>query len=278
MDAVDKYDPDFIYTDGTDQQPFSGRSTGTGIKADAMQRVIAYYYNRALERRGKVNTFSVVKFRHKTNGTVTTEEFGIPAEIKSNEPWIAEAPVGDWYYGPGFTYNSDMLIRYIIEAIARDGNAAICVSLLPDGSLDEGSKKMLEEVGVWMHRNGEAVYGSRAWVIPGEGEMIDGELKMLPGGKLGSRHAEFEFSPQDFRFTIGQNGALYAFCMTVPAPGTNLKIRSLAKDGKHRDQIINSVNSLGFSGELLWKQEANGLSIICPEEIPFATSLVFKIE
>ena len=38
MDAVDKYQPDFIYTDGTDQQPFSGFGTGTGYKCDAMQR------------------------------------------------------------------------------------------------------------------------------------------------------------------------------------------------------------------------------------------------
>ncbi len=69
MDAVDKYDPDFIFTDGTVQGPFTGNGTGTGIKADAMQRVISYYYNRTLQRRGKVNTFSIVKFRSKTNGT-----------------------------------------------------------------------------------------------------------------------------------------------------------------------------------------------------------------
>ena len=48
MDVVDQYDPDFIYTDGTVQQPFSGNGTGTGIKADAMQRVIADFYNRTL--------------------------------------------------------------------------------------------------------------------------------------------------------------------------------------------------------------------------------------
>src|ERR1035437_5335884 len=92
MDVVDQYDPDFIYTDGTDQQPFSGSGTGAGLKADAMQRVIADFYNRALQRRGQVNTFSIVKFRHKTNGTVTTEEFGVPPNINTNQPWIAEAP------------------------------------------------------------------------------------------------------------------------------------------------------------------------------------------
>ena len=54
MDAVDKYNPDFIYTDGTDQQPFSSSGTGTGYKCDAMQRVIADFYNKTLDRRGKL--------------------------------------------------------------------------------------------------------------------------------------------------------------------------------------------------------------------------------
>ena len=47
--------------------------------------------------------------------------------------------MGDWFYAPGFTYDSGMMIRYVIEAVARDGNAAVCISILPDGSLDEGS-------------------------------------------------------------------------------------------------------------------------------------------
>jgi alpha-L-fucosidase len=278
MDVVEQYDPDFLYTDGTDQQPFSGHGTGTGFKADAMQRVIADFYNTTLRRRGQVDTFCIVKFRRKTNGTVNTEEFGIPEHIKTDQPWIAEAPVGDWFYAPGFTYDSGMMIRYVIEAIARDGNAAVCVSLRPDGSLDEGSRKMLEEVGVWMRRNGEAVYGSRAWSIPGEGELVNGKLKMLPGGKLGRTHANFRFGPQDFRFTVGKNGALYAFCLTVPAPGTNLKIRSLGTETGKRSRPVRTVKLLGHDGPLEWRQEADGLAITCPAEMPFATAVVFRIE
>lgn len=278
MDVVDQYQPDFIYTDGTDQQPFSGRGTGTGLKADAMQTVIADFYNTTLARRGKVDTFSIVKFRKKTNGTVTTEEFGLPDHIRTDQAWIGETPVGDWFYAPGFTYDSGMMIRYITEAASRDGNAAICISLLPDGSLDDGSRKMLKEVGVWMRCNGEGIYGSRAWKIPGEGEMVNGKLKQLPGGGLRKHHADFKFSPQDFRFTVGKNSVLYAFCMTVPAPGTELKIKALGSDAKNLTQVIKSVKLLGHDGELKWKQEADGLVITCPAEMPFATAVAFRIE
>lgn len=278
MDVVEHYDPDFIYTDGTVQGPFTGDGTGTGLKADAMQHVIADFYNRTLKRRGVVNTFSIVKFRNKTNGTVNTEEFGVPEKINTDQTWIAEAPVGDWFYAPGFTYNSGMMIRYVIEAIARDGNAALCISILPDGSLDAGSLKMLKEVGVWMRRNGESVYGSRAWTIPGEGAIVDGKLKMLPGGGLTKRQAEFKFDEHDFRFTIGKNNALYAFCMTVPAPGTQLKIKSLGAAAGFPGKAVKNVTLLGYKGKLQWKQEADGLSITCPVQMPFETAVVFKVD
>jgi alpha-L-fucosidase len=202
----------------------------------------------------------------------------VPEKINTNQTWIAEAPVGDWFYAPGFTYNSGMMIRYVIEAIARDGNAALCISILPDGSLDAGSLKMLKEVGGWMRRNGEAVYGSRAWQIPGEGEIINGKLKMLPGGKLSRSQAEFKFNEHDYRFTIGKNKALYAFCMTVPSPGVALKIKSLGTDATYLGKAIQRVTLLGYNGTLQWKQEADGLSIICPSKMPFETAVVFKVE
>ena len=34
----------------------------------------------------QVNTFSIVMFRHKTNGTVTTGEFGVPPNLNTNQP------------------------------------------------------------------------------------------------------------------------------------------------------------------------------------------------
>ncbi len=46
LDVIENYDPDFIYTDGNSTQPFSGDMSGSGYKCDAMQRVLAHYYNR----------------------------------------------------------------------------------------------------------------------------------------------------------------------------------------------------------------------------------------
>jgi len=271
MDVVDQYSPDFIYTDGTDQQPFSGSGTGSGYKCDAMQRVIADFYNTTLARRGAVDTFSIVKFRRKTNGTVNTEEGGIPRDIKTDQAWIAETPVGDWFYEPGFTYDSGMVVRYLLEEASRDGNVAVCISLLPDGSLDAGTRRMLKEIGEWMRLNGEGIYGSRAWVKYGEGS------QHLPGGKLGSWQAKCVFKTDDFRFMVGADGCLYAYCMTVPAPGASLKITSLGADANLLAGQIKSVSLLGSNETLDWKQESDGLVITCPKQMPFRTAVGFKI-
>lgn len=275
MDAVDKYNPDFIYTDGTDQQPFSGSGTGTGYKCDAMQRVIADFYNKTLDRRGKVDVFSIVKFRKQTNGTVNTCETGIPENIKTDQAWIAETPVGDWFYGPNFVYSSDAVIRYLLEIVARDGAVGVSIPLRPDGSLDEGCVKMLKEVGEWMRINGQGIYGSSAWSVLGEGK--DGKLNVLPGGFIGANQANHSFYTTDFRFTVGKDGAIYAWCMTVPKAGDKLKIVSLGSDAVTGQKQVTSVELLGEKNKIEWKQEADGLNIVYPDSAHLKTAVGFRI-
>lgn len=275
MDAVDKYNPDFIYTDGTDQQPFSGSGTGTGYKCDAMQRVIADFYNKTLDRRGKVDVFSIVKFRKQTNGTVNTCETGIPENIKTDQAWIAETPVGDWFYGPNFVYSSDAVIRYLLEIVARDGAVGVSIPLRPDGSLDEGCVKMLKEVGEWMRINGQGIYGSSAWSVLGEGK--DGKLNVLPSGFIGVNQANHSFYTTDFRFTVGKDGAIYAWCMTVPKAGDKLKILSLGSDTGIGRKQVTSVELLGEKNKIEWKQEADGLHIVYPDSAHLKTAVGFRI-
>ena len=163
MDVTSRYDPDFIYTDGTDQGPFSGSGTGAGYRCNAMLIVMADFYNRTLKERGRVDSFSIVKFRRPTNGTVNTAEFGFPDDIDTTQTWIRETPVGDWYYSPGFVYDAGSVERFIIESVCRDGYVALNIPICPDGSLEAACEEMLEEVGRWMEVNGQGIYGSRAW-------------------------------------------------------------------------------------------------------------------
>lgn len=275
MDVTANYAPDFIYTDGTVQGPFTGSGTGTGYKCNAMQTVMADYYNRQLKEKGKVDGFSIIKFRDPTNGAVNTAEFDFPDSINRSQPWIREAPVGDWFYAPGFTYDSSSVIRFIIEAIARDGNVALNIPMKPDGSIESECEAMLIEMGEWMAINGEAVYGSHAWSTLGEGELRNGKLRKLPGGGLGKRQRDFKFTPHDIRFTRGKNGSLYAFLMELPNPGETVHITSLAQKNGHN---VTSVSLLGSDSEVEWHQTDDALSITAPSRMPCRTSIVYKID
>ena len=278
MDVTAHYDPDFIYTDGTGQGPFSGFDTGTGYKCNAMPIVMADFYNRQLKQRGKVDAFSVVKFRRPTNGTVTTAEFAFSDDINTSQDWIREAPVGDWYYRPGFVYNATSVIRFIIESVCRDGNCAVSIPIRPDGSLDDNCEEMLEEVGEWMNANGCGIYGSHAWKRMGEGRTDDaGHLVRLPGGGLGQAQIDFPFTPQDIRFTLGKDGKLYAFCMAAPQPGEVVRIQSLGTQAGLKD-TVKSVTLLGHKGKVEWTRTADALEITCPQAIPFQTAVAFCIE
>jgi alpha-L-fucosidase len=273
-DVIDNYDPDFIYTDGNSTHPFSGYKSGSGFRSDAGARVTAHFYNRALSMKNKpFDKLTITKFMPTNRGSGTTFEGTYPKGIKSDQIWMADMAVGDWFYRPGFVYDAGMIIHALLEYVSRDGNLTLCVSLTPEGGMDEGSARMLKETGQWMKLNGAGIYGSRAWKILGEGEQVvdpknpanPPKLKTFPGGKLGKRNAEFTFSTKDFRFTKGKNSEVYAYCMTVPKPREILTIKSFGFNAKLLDKPVKSVSLLGSSVQLKWKQTAEGLVIHFPE-------------
>lgn len=253
LDASERYNPDFIYTDGNSTQPFSGFATGTGYKCDAMQRVIAHYYNRTLQRRGQLDTLAVVKF-HNGDRIGTTYEGNFSSTIKTDQPWFAEFAIGDWFYRSGITYdNGGTIVWRLLEAVSRDGGMMVNIPNRPDGSFDSGVTNMLNGVGQWMNVHGEGIYGSQAWVTPSEGS---------------------------FRFVRGANGWLYAYYLGVPSAGTQFTIAALANNSGLLAGPITSVSMLGSAATLTWSQTASGLVVTCPNPmpgVPSGTAVAFKI-
>jgi alpha-L-fucosidase len=242
LDVVENYDPDFIYTDGNSTQPFSGYATGTGYKCDAMERVIAHFYNRAIERHGpQLDRLAVVKF-HGGDHIGTTFEGGYSSTIKEDQPWFAEMAIGDWFWKPGIPYDSGgTIVQRLLEAVSRDGAMMVNIPNRPDGALDSGATNMLNGVGQWMTIHSEGIYGSRAWVKPTDG---------------------------NFRFTVGTNGFLYAYYLGIPAGGTKLTIPSLATTSNLLVAPISSVSLLGSASALSWSQTATGLNVTLPATLP----------
>jgi alpha-L-fucosidase len=281
MDVINKYDPDFIYTDGDSTGPFSGDKSGTGYKCDCMQRVIADFYNRTLAQRGKVDVFSIVKFHPPSKGIVSTVESRYPADLKLDQDWIGENAAGDWFYHPGITFSARALVLYMLEEVSRDGSYAVNIPIAPDGSIDEAARTMLVEMGAWMKVNGEAIYGSHAWLKYGEGPIgPNGKIAGLPTGALDKAQAQFRFGPGDFRFTQGKDGAVYAFALEAPKPGEILEIVSMGKQAGLLKGPVKEVTLLGTSQKLRWVQKDDALEIHYPSQVTLESkdmAVVFRV-
>jgi hypothetical protein len=72
---VDDYDPDFVYTDGT--EPFTGRGTAKGVISDATVKLVAHMYNRRAARNGGVvDCMAVIKGGPRITGVASPREGG----------------------------------------------------------------------------------------------------------------------------------------------------------------------------------------------------------
>ncbi len=275
MDAIDKYDPDMVYTDGNSPEPFSGTRSGSGFKCDAGRRVVAHYYNRSLARHGKVDTLALIKFQGGNPAVGLTSELNVPGDIKRDQPWIGENPIGDWYYGPGYYYHAVNLVRSLLEYASRDGNYACAVPIDPEGGLEPECVAMLKDIGEWMEINGAGIYGSTSWKRWGEGQVINGR-PLVHQGRLSRATAELPFNTTDFRFTVGRDGSLYVWCMTVPKPGEILRVLSLGSDSGLLDRPVKMVTLMGGL-EVQRNQKTDALEITCPDSMPFRHAVGFKV-
>lgn len=66
--------------------------------------------------------------------------------------------------------------------------------------------------------------------------------------------------------------------MSVPEPGSTVTITTLSKDNAYQARPIKKVCLLGYAGKLKWKQTESGLEIQCPEQMPYSTSVVFRVD
>jgi hypothetical protein len=63
---------------------------------------------------------------------------------------------------------------------SKNGNLLLHIPLKHDGTIDPEEEKVLADLGAWMAGNGEAIYGTRPWLVFGEGRPQDGGRSKPP--------------------------------------------------------------------------------------------------
>src|SRR3989442_167849 len=103
----------------------------------------------------------IVNNRNKLPGDFATPEQRIQPEegrawescMTLNGSWGYQAADDDWK-------SPRQVVRNLISCVRDGGNYLLNIGPRPDGSVPEESVRILETVGGWMERNGEAIYAS----------------------------------------------------------------------------------------------------------------------
>jgi len=259
-EIVDKYKPDLIYLDWWVGQP---------AFQPYLQRMAAYYYDRAAERgTGVVLTYKVYTFPE--NAAVLDIERGKLDALRLL-PWQTDTSISvkSWGYVENDMYRSAAsLIAELVDVVSKNGNLLLNVGPKADGTIPDEDKKVLLAMGQWLSVNGEAIYGTRPWLVFGEGPTTDAASAV-------KGNDEKAFKAQDIRFTT-KDGLLYAIALGWPANG-EMTIQVLSAGTPYLQKPIIGVQLLGSHEDLRWKQTTKGLRIELPSDKPNDMAYVFKI-
>jgi len=133
------------------------------------------------------------------------------------------------------------LIQYLVKAAGYGSNFLLNVGPMPDGRIQPEFVKTLKEMGSWIDKYGETIYGTR-------------------GGPV---------SPKTWGVTTYKDNKIYVHVLN--AEDNNLLIPDFGKK-------IKSIKVFNTDAKLKYKQDAFGIAIALPEEILDETDTILVIE
>ncbi|MEO8471556.1 MAG: alpha-L-fucosidase [Chryseolinea sp.] len=91
-----------------------------------------------------------------------TPEQRIP-DHKLDTPWESCITLGDtWGYSPQENFKSSAtVIHLLVEVVAKGGSLLLGVGPTPEGLLQPAQVERLKEIGMWLDKNGKAIYDTR---------------------------------------------------------------------------------------------------------------------
>jgi alpha-L-fucosidase len=257
-ELVDNYRPQLFWFDWWIEQP---------EMASYLRRFASYYYNRGYAwGHGVAINYKNEAFPE--NAAVLDVERGQLASTREKF-WQTDTAVAknSWSYVNGMDYKTtESLVHDLVDIVSKNGALLLNIGPKADGTIPTEDQAILREIGAWLKRNGEAIYGTRPWKVYGEGP-----TKVIEGPFADTKRESF--TAEDIRFTQ-KNGAVYAIILSGKVESVN--IASLGSDLVFEPRTIENVEILG-GGNCPFQREKNGLVVKMPKSDGQKHALTLKI-
>jgi len=246
VELAENYKPEVFYFDGGIGHPAYRRSVA---------EFAAFYYNYAAGN----NFPAVINFKDYSmpegSGSRDYERAMLPGIMASH--WQTDTPISNlsWGYMEHDQLKSaDSLIHQLVDIVSKNGNLLLNLGPRPDGTIPDDVRATLLEIGAWLGKNGEAIYGTHPWKIFGEGPT---QIQTGFGHDADTK----PYTTADFRYTA-KGPYVYAISLACPADGT-ASIQALGFRGI--GYRIIAANLLGSTEKLEWSQSDNLLAFKLPK-------------
>lgn len=265
-EVIDQYHPDIIWFDSwLHRIPEANR-----------QRFAAYYLNAAAKRDQDV----VITYKQQDmpqNVGVVDFEKGRMDEL-TDYTWLTDDTIsaGQWTKTGSWSYTEELdikstkeLLHTLIDIVSKNGNLLLNISPTADGIIPAAQKDALLGMGTWLRANGEAIYGTRPFVVYGEGPK-----RMASSGHFTQMTGDY--NAENIRFTTKSN-AIYAIQMGWPGSEKSVLIHSINATNLAGSEIVN-VSVLDSPEVLDWEMTESGLRVTTPFKASNKIVLCYKIE
>jgi len=248
VELTEKYKPEVFYFDGGIGHPAYRRS---------ITEFAAFYYNYAARK----NFPAVINFKDYSmqadSGSRDHERALLPGI--EDRHWQTDTPISNlsWGYMEHDQLKSaDFLIHQLVDIVSKNGNLLLNIGPRPDGTIPDEVSTTLLEIGAWLDKNGEAIYGTEPWKVFGEGPT---QIQTGFGHDADTK----PYTSSDFRFTA-KGPYVYAISMACPADGT-ASIHSLGTGPAGLGYQAFNLSLLGSSDKVDWLQDDRELNIKLPK-------------
>lgn len=263
-EVIDKYSPDILWFD----------YVLGDIPESYRKEFAAYCFNRATEKDQEV---VLVRKQNDLPLSLSIEDLEQSRKnVIGTRPWMTDATISDgsWCYTENLGVKpAKDLLHMLIDVVSKNGVLLLNISPMADGTIPDNQRRGLLEIGEWLDRYGEAIYGTEAWYTFGEGPTKE------PAGHFENHDAfmKLEYTSDDIRYTT-RDYYIYALVMGPVPAGRELLLTAFSKADILDVPTIEKVEFLGSDEKITWVyREESGLHLTAPPLNPNEMATVIRI-